>query len=101
MRTSTGVSFAVWAPNAQAVRVIGDFNHWVGRGHAMRAMGSTGVWELFLPEVAAGARYNFEILGKDGGALVVHSQIAPLLDDRGRVNHWLSIHRNALPHQGR
>ena len=67
MGTSTGVSFAVWAPNAQAVRVIGDFNHWVGRGHAMRAMGSTGVWELFLPEVAAGARYKFEILGKDGG----------------------------------
>ncbi|MBL8931471.1 MAG: 1,4-alpha-glucan branching protein GlgB [Kineosporiaceae bacterium] len=61
-----GVSFAVWAPNAQGVRVIGDFNHWVGRGHAMRSLGSSGVWELFLPDVKAGARYKFEILGKDG-----------------------------------
>ena len=61
-----GTSFAVWAPNAQAVRVVGDFNHWVGRQHAMRSLGSTGVWEIFVPGVAAGARYKLEILGRDG-----------------------------------
>ena len=61
-----GTGFAVWAPNAQAVRVVGDFNHWVGRGHAMRSLGSSGVWELFIPEIGTGARYKFEILGRDG-----------------------------------
>ncbi len=66
MGEAPGTSFAVWAPNALAVRVIGDFNHWVGRGHSMRSLGSSGVWELFLPGVGAGARYKFEILGKDG-----------------------------------
>ncbi|MEY2954847.1 MAG: hypothetical protein RL530_448, partial [Actinomycetota bacterium] len=46
---SAGTKFAVWAPNAQAVRVVGDFNHWNGTGHSMRVMGSSGVWELFIP----------------------------------------------------
>src|SRR5690606_17188648 len=45
----TGVAFAVWAPNAQAVRVIGDFNGWDGSEHAMRSLGSSGVWEIFVP----------------------------------------------------
>jgi 1,4-alpha-glucan branching enzyme len=62
----TGTSFAVWAPNAQAVRVVGDFNHWVGRGHSMRSLGSSGVWELFIPGIGAGTKYKFEILGRDG-----------------------------------
>jgi 1,4-alpha-glucan branching enzyme len=61
-----GTAFAVWAPNARGVRVIGDFNHWDGRGHPMRSLGGAGVWELFVPGVAAGARYKFEILGPDG-----------------------------------
>jgi 1,4-alpha-glucan branching enzyme len=61
-----GTSFAVWAPNAQAVRVVADFNHWDGRGHAMRSLGTTGVWELFVPGVGAGTRYKFEILARDG-----------------------------------
>ncbi|WP_062074017.1 1,4-alpha-glucan branching protein GlgB [Demequina lutea] len=61
-----GTSFAVWAPNARSVRVIGDFNHWQGVGHAMRSLGASGVWELFIPGVADGAHYKFEILGKDG-----------------------------------
>jgi 1,4-alpha-glucan branching enzyme len=61
-----GTSFAVWAPNAQAVRVVGDFNHWVGRQHALRSLGSTGVWEIFIPSVGAGSRYKLEILGRDG-----------------------------------
>ncbi len=62
----TGASFTVWAPNARAVRVVGDFNHWQGRGHAMRSLGSTGVWELFIPDLTAGSVYKYEILGKDG-----------------------------------
>ncbi len=66
MGATSGTSFAVWAPNAQAVRVVGDFNHWVGRGHSMRSLGSSGVWDLFLPDVGDGTRYKFEILGRDG-----------------------------------
>ncbi|MCC3276498.1 MULTISPECIES: 1,4-alpha-glucan branching protein GlgB [unclassified Arthrobacter] len=61
-----GVSFAVWAPNAQAVRVKGDFNGWNGAINAMRSLGGSGVWELFLPGVEPGARYKYEILGSDG-----------------------------------
>ncbi|WP_273651937.1 1,4-alpha-glucan branching protein GlgB [Cellulomonas fimi] len=61
-----GTSFAVWAPNAQAVRVVGDFNYWQGATHAMRSLGDSGVWEIFAPGVTAGARYKFEILGRDG-----------------------------------
>jgi 1,4-alpha-glucan branching enzyme len=72
---SRGTAFALWAPNAQAVRVIGDFNHWTGEAHAMRNMGSSGVWELFIPGVGAGAKYKFEILTKAG---VWISKIDPL-----------------------
>ena len=60
------MKFAVWAPNAQAVRVVGEFNHWNGVGHAMRVMGGTGVWELFIPGVGVGTKYKFEILTQDG-----------------------------------
>jgi 1,4-alpha-glucan branching enzyme len=61
-----GTSFAVWAPNAKAVSVVGDFNHWDGRLHQMRSLGSTGIWELFLPEVGEGNNYKYEILAEDG-----------------------------------
>ena len=61
-----GVSFTVWAPNAQGVRVIGDFNHWDGMAHPMRSMGSSGVWELFIPGIGVGTIYRFSILGRDG-----------------------------------
>lgn len=64
-----GVSFAVWAPNARAVRVTGDFNSWDGAGHAMRSMGSSGVWELFVPGLSAGTSYKYELL-TDTGAWV-------------------------------
>jgi len=57
-----GTSFAVWAPAARAVSVVGDFNTWDGRLHAMRGLGSSGIWEIFLPGVAEGAAYKFEIL---------------------------------------
>ncbi|MHB1534499.1 MAG: 1,4-alpha-glucan branching protein GlgB [Acidimicrobiales bacterium] len=58
----SGVAFAVWAPNARAVRVVGEWNFWDGRVHPMRTLGSSGVWELFLPGVSAGARYKYEIV---------------------------------------
>ncbi|HEY1593578.1 MAG TPA: 1,4-alpha-glucan branching protein GlgB, partial [Solirubrobacteraceae bacterium] len=61
-----GTAFAVWAPSARAVSVVGDFNSWDGRLHAMRTLGATGVWELFLPSIEPGERYKFEILGADG-----------------------------------
>jgi 1,4-alpha-glucan branching enzyme len=60
-----GVSFAVWAPNAKAVRVVGDWNFWDGRVHPMRSLGSSGVWELFIPGVGVGARYKYEIVAAD------------------------------------
>ena len=61
-----GTAFAVWAPNARAVRVVGDFNYWDGTATAMRSLGSSGVWELFVPGVGVGARYKFEICFADG-----------------------------------
>ena len=61
-----GVSFAVWAPNAARVAVVGQFNHWDGHYHPMRHLGSSGVWELFLPGLGEGDMYKFEIRGRDG-----------------------------------
>jgi len=58
----TGVHFAVWAPNAHRVSVVGDFNHWDGRVDPMRFRGSSGIWELFIPELGEGTIYKFEIL---------------------------------------
>jgi 1,4-alpha-glucan branching enzyme len=66
----SGVAFAVWAPNARSVRVLGDFNSWDGRLHPMRTLGSSGIWELFVPDLADGALYKFEVLTAQG-ALVV------------------------------
>ena len=62
----SGVSFAVWAPSARGVRVVGDFDYWDGRALPMRSLGSSGVWEIFVPGVGPGARYKFDILGADG-----------------------------------
>jgi 1,4-alpha-glucan branching enzyme len=61
-----GVSFAVWAPNATAVRVVGDHNEWNGEAHAMRSMGVSGVWELFIPDLPIGTRYKYQIRTRDG-----------------------------------
>ena len=59
--TVSGVSFAVWAPNADGVSVVGDFNGWDGRLHQMRVLGGSGVWELFIPDLQQGALYKYEI----------------------------------------
>ena len=61
-----GTAFAVWAPNARSVSVVGDFNNWDGRLHQMRTLGAAGIWELFLPGVEEGARYKFDLRYQDG-----------------------------------
>src|SRR5690349_14770898 len=62
----SGVSFAVWAPNAKGVSLIGEFNHWDGNEAQLRVLGSTGVWELFWPGFPIGGMYKFRIHGADG-----------------------------------
>ena len=64
-----GVHFAVWAPNAQRVSLVGDFNLWDGRRHVMRRRGSTGIWEIFMPGLAAGAVYKYELRTRAGEIL--------------------------------
>ena len=66
-----GTHFSVWAPNAERVSVIGDFNRWDGRVHPMRAHGSSGVWEIFIPGIHAGSLYKFEIRNRHTGHLMV------------------------------
>jgi 1,4-alpha-glucan branching enzyme len=62
----SGTAFAVWAPAARSVSVVGDFNSWDGRLHPMRSLGHAGIWEIFLPDVGPGARYKFEIRAQTG-----------------------------------
>jgi 1,4-alpha-glucan branching enzyme len=66
-----GVLFAVWAPNAERVSVVGDFNQWDGRRHPMRVRGGSGVWELFIPDLAPGGLYKYEIRNRDSGEIVL------------------------------
>ncbi len=66
---ASGVHFAVWAPNARRVSVVGDFNDWDGRRHPMRLRQDTGIWEIFLPDIGAGRPYKYEIIGPDGARL--------------------------------
>ena len=66
-----GVFFAVWAPNAGRVSVVGDFNRWDGRCHPMRSLGGGGLWELFIPDLQEGCLYKFEILNRDSGQILV------------------------------
>ncbi|MHB1562313.1 MAG: 1,4-alpha-glucan branching protein GlgB, partial [Isosphaeraceae bacterium] len=68
-----GVHFAVWAPNAQRVSVVGNFNHWDGRRHPMRSRGSSGIWEIFIPDLGQGEVYKYEIRSQHHGYLVEKS----------------------------
>src|SRR5436190_2088745 len=68
----SGVAFAVFAPNAQRVSVVGDFNSWNGRRHPMRVRGN-GFWEIFMPEAKPGSKYKYEIIGADGRMLPLKS----------------------------
>ena len=75
-----GVAFAVWAPNARRVSVVGEFNAWDGRRHPMRKRHGSGVWELFIPGLAAGEVYKYEIVG-------VHGEVLPLKADPVSQSH--------------
>ncbi len=110
---STGTSFAVWAPHAQAVRVVGDFNDWDGVGHAMRNMGATGVWEIFVPGVDVGAIYRFDILGRNGewvrksDPMARYTEVSPSTASVvGESNHqwgdedWMRRRASTDPHSG-
>ncbi|NJC21270.1 1,4-alpha-glucan branching enzyme [Arthrobacter pigmenti] len=109
----TGVSFAVWAPNAQSVRVKADFNGWDGSVHAMRSLGSSGIWELFVPGAGAGACYKFEILGRDGqwrekaDPMARGTEVPPLtgsrvVESRYSFNddEWMDARPTKDPHNG-
>ena len=109
----SGTAFTVWAPNATAVRVAGDFNDWNGVASAMRSMGASGVWELFLPGVEPGAVYKFELRDKHGQWSLKADPLARLAevppatgsvvtetdyvwDDRD----WMLARRSHNPHTG-
>lgn len=62
----SGVRFAVWAPNALEVRVVGEFNCWQGKGHLMQRLGDSGIWELFVPSIVTGTVYKYEITTREG-----------------------------------
>lgn len=91
-----GTRFAVWAPGARRVSVVGDVNGWDGRVHPMRLHPGIGVWELFLPGVAAGARYKYELLDADGRLLPLkadpHGTHAELRPDTASLVHGLPRH---------
>jgi 1,4-alpha-glucan branching enzyme len=76
-----GTAFAVWAPNARTASVVGDFNGWDGRLNPMRSLGSTGIWELFVPGVADGRRYKFELKGPAGELLPLKADPYALATD--------------------
>src|SRR5213079_3047495 len=101
-----GVYFAVWAPNAQRVSVVGDFNNWDGRVNPMRKLVGSGVWELFLPGIKQGAHYKFEIRTQTGAVLLKSDPFAffnqhgkstaSLVYDLERYTgndaHWMEVH---------
>jgi len=66
----SGVVFAVWAPNARAINVVGDFNQWSGARHPMRQLNTSGYWEAFVPGLGKGATYKFEVYGADGSRVL-------------------------------
>nr|WP_305906790.1 1,4-alpha-glucan branching protein GlgB [Methylomarinum sp. Ch1-1]MDP4519496.1 1,4-alpha-glucan branching protein GlgB [Methylomarinum sp. Ch1-1] len=66
-----GVHFAVWAPNAERVSVVGDFNRWDGRCHPMRNLGGSGIWEIFIPGLTVGNLYKFELINRYSGEILV------------------------------
>jgi 1,4-alpha-glucan branching enzyme len=68
-----GILFAVWAPNAERVSVVGDFNRWDGRSHTMRGHGSNGIWELFIPDIGPGTFYKYEIRNRQTGKVFYKS----------------------------
>jgi 1,4-alpha-glucan branching enzyme len=85
----TGVRFAVWAPNASRVAVVGDFNAWDTRRHPMRLRYPSGIWELFVPRLGSGARYKFDIVGRNGERLPQKAD--PVAQSAEKAPHTASI----------
>ena len=93
-----GVNFAVWAPNAQRVSMVGPFNHWDGRRHPMRLRPGSGIWELFVPGLGEGELYKFEILARNGNVFLktdpfaFHTEVPPgtasVVYDRAGKHPW-------------
>ena len=80
-----GVLFAVWAPSAQKVSLVGDGNFWDGRRHPMRPRGASGVWELFIPHATAGTLYKFEIMTQNGDLLIKSDPMAFMMEQRPKT----------------
>jgi 1,4-alpha-glucan branching enzyme len=106
-----GVAFAVWAPSARSVSVVGDWNGWDGRLHPMRTLGSSGIWELFVPDVEPGARYKYELRDSESRirlkadpvafAAEVPPQTASVVhrpEHRWQDEEWLEARRESVPH---
>ena len=80
-----GAKFAVWAPNAKSVSIVGDFNYWDGKSHPMRSMGSSGVWELFIPGLEEEAHYKFEIHTPTGQRIIKADPYATFSEQRPKT----------------
>jgi 1,4-alpha-glucan branching enzyme len=81
-----GTSFAVWAPAARSVSVVGDFNSWDGRLNPMRVLGSSGIWELFVPDAGPGARYKYEVRAQNGDLLLKADPYAFAVEEPPHTN---------------
>ncbi|WEO70937.1 1,4-alpha-glucan branching protein GlgB [Agrobacterium vitis] len=111
-----GFHFAVWAPNARRVSVVGDFNEWDGRRHVMRLRRDTGIWEIFAPDVRPGSAYKYEIIGVNGELLplkadpfarrsefrpqtasVTAAELSQDWEDAAHLAHWGSIDKRRQP----
>jgi len=110
--TVTGTSFAVWAPGARGVTVLGDFDGWGGRTAPMRVLGSSGVWELFVPDVGPGELYKFRVHGRDGSVrdkadpMAFATEVPPATASRitvgthvWRDGDWIEARAARQPHQ--
>jgi 1,4-alpha-glucan branching enzyme len=111
-----GVVFAVWAPNARRVSVVGDFNGWDGRRHVMRLHPANGIWEIFIPDVAEGTRYKFEIRSRSGEPIALKSDpyafafepdtprtaavVVPLQTYGWRDTAWMQARARLHPYDG-
>ena len=91
-----GFNFAVWAPNARRVSVVGDFNDWDGRRHPMRLRHDGGIWELFVPQIGPGTRYKFEIKGADRG-LYLRADPVAFAAERPPATASVAARRTGVP----
>jgi 1,4-alpha-glucan branching enzyme len=89
-----GIQFAVWAPGARSVSVIGDFNNWDRRSHAMRVLGSSGVWEIFIPGLPEGALYKFQVKTQQGFILDKADPYGFEMEVRPRTASRVNLLRN-------